>query len=126
MAADSRGGTHPVMKVNAKAAIIAIAAMPMNAKNTRRGSGLGVEGVTAIRWVWSMLFNSLLARHGSAADGNSGRSVQPGGTKQRKHWAHDVEERLRKARVRSHARLAAAWLNACARSGSKNQCPVPG
>ena len=36
-----------------------------------------------------------------------------------------VEGRFRKARVRSHARLAAAWLYACERSGSKNQCPVP-
>jgi hypothetical protein len=39
-------------------------------------------------------------------------------------WAHEVEERLRKARVRSHARLAAAGLYACERSSSKNQCPV--
>ena len=29
---------------------------------------------------------------------------------QRRGWAHKVEERLRKATVRSHARLAAAWL----------------
>ena len=36
-----------------------------------------------------------------------------------------VEERFRKASVRSHARLAAASLNASERSGSKNQCPVP-
>ena len=40
-------------------------------------------------------------------------------------WTHKVEERFRKAKVRSHARLAAAWLYACGRSGSKNQCPVP-
>jgi len=40
-------------------------------------------------------------------------------------WTHKVEERFRKARVRSHASLAAGWLYACARSGSKNQCPVP-
>ena len=40
-------------------------------------------------------------------------------------WTHKVEERFMKARVRSHARLAAAWLYACVRSGSKNQCPVP-
>ena len=40
-------------------------------------------------------------------------------------WTYRGEERLRKARVRSHARLAAAWLYAWPRSGSKNQCPVP-
>src|SRR5260221_9959550 len=38
---------------------------------------------------------------------------------------HKVDEPFRKARVRSHARLAAAGLYACETSDSKNQCPVP-
>ncbi len=38
--------------------------------------------------------------------------------------AYEAADRFRNARVRSHARLAAAWLYACGRSGSKNQCPV--
>jgi hypothetical protein len=50
-------------------------------------------------------------------EGSGARVVK----QQRIGWTHKLEERFRKARVRSHARLAATWLYACERSGSKNQ-----
>ncbi len=89
-----------------------VAGASMPSKSPRRAAFISLRGTP--RW------RASLQTSGSWSTG-----VHPPARRQRTGWTHEVEERRRKARVRSHARLAAAWLYACERSGSKNQCPVP-